>query len=287
MNAFDIIKGIAILLAVVIVVYFFMNYKDETLSFVAQVKIACIGFIANLLDTIGIGSFAIIVALRRMLGVMEDDVKLIGSMNIQAIITALAQTLIFLHFIPLDLVTLLIAVAMIALGGFLSSFIAVRVNTRFVHQVMLIAFAVTGILLLLSQFNLLDISGGSDAIRGTKLVIFAIFMLAAGALPAFGVGYYSLVKTSIFLFGVNPIIAFPIMASASAYQMPVTSLNFISKGKFYSRSTILLASFGLLGVFIAAPLISKVDSYTLKWILLGVVVYNVVTLAKAHKKVKA
>ncbi len=257
-----------------------LNKTEEQLSFKDKIKISVIGFISNFFDTIGIGSFATIVAMRRMMGVMPDDVRLIGTMNIQAMITALVQALIFLQFIPLDLKTLIISVAMITLGGFLSSLITVNIKTTMVHRVMLIAFIITGILLFLSQLNILEIANTSREITGVRLIIFSIFMLMAGALPAFGVGYYSLVKASIFLFGVNPIIAFPIMASASAFQMPVTSVTFIARGKVYFKSTILLAAFGTLGVFLAAPIISMVDIHTLKWILFGVVVYNVVTLWK-------
>jgi uncharacterized membrane protein YfcA len=259
MNAFDIIKLVAIICAVVVIIYFIYKFSAEKLSFLEQAKIAFIGFISNLLDTVGIGSFAVIVAMRKMLGVMPDDVKLIGSMNIQAVITALAQMLIFLHYIKLDLTTMLVSIAMITLGGFLSGLIAVRINKAIVHNVMLIAFIVTGILLFLIQLDVLQFTSTSDAITGIRLGIFAIFMLIAGMLPAFGVGYYSLVKTSIFLFGVNPIIAFPIMAAASSYQMPVTAITFMSKNKFYTKSSILLAIFGLIGVFIAAPLISTVN----------------------------
>ncbi|MBP9743100.1 MAG: sulfite exporter TauE/SafE family protein [Burkholderiales bacterium] len=279
MNAFDIIKIVAIICAVAVVIYFWRHFSSEKLTKVEQVKIAFIGFISNLLDTVGIGSFAVIVAMRRMLKVMPDDAKLIGSMNIQAVITALAQMLIFLHFIELDLTTMLVSIVMITIGGFLSGLIAVRVNRKIMHNAMLGAFIITGILLFLIQFNILEFASTSHAIIGARLIAFAIFMLIAGMLPAFGVGYYSLVKTSIFLFGVNPIIAFPIMAAASAYQMPVTAVTFINKKKFYAQSSILLTIFGLAGVFIAAPLISKVDPYTLKWILLAVVIYNIITIA--------
>lgn len=280
MNAFDVIKLIAIICAIIVVIYFLYSFSAEKLSVLDQIKIAFIGFISNLLDTVGIGSFAVIVALRRMLGVMPDDVKLIGSMNIQAVITALAQMLIFLHFVKVDLTTMLVAIAMITLGGFLSGLVATRIDKKIVHKVMLYAFMGTGLLLFLIQMGIIEFSSSSHAITGIRLLIFAIFMLIAGALPAFGVGYYSLVKTSIFLFGVSPIIAFPIMATASSYQMPVTSITFMKRKMFYAKSSILLAVFGLLGVFIAAPLISKVDPYTLKWILLVVVIYNIITLAK-------
>ncbi len=280
MNAFDVIKFVAIIFAVIVTVYFFKRFSGEKLTILEQGKIAFIGFISNLLDTIGIGSFAVIIALRRMLGVMPDDVKLIGSMNIQAVITALAQMLIFLHFIKTDLTTLLVAIAMITLGGFLSSLVATRVEKRIVHKVMLWAFIVTGILLFLMQINILKFTSNGNEIVGIRLYLFALFMLIAGTLPAFGVGYYSLVKTSIFLFGVSPIVAFPIMAAASSYQMPLTAITFIKQGMFYSKSAILMAVFGVLGVFIAAPLISVIDSYTLKWVLLVIVAYNIITLSK-------
>ena len=284
MNAFDVIKLVAAVLAVIVVIYFFRKFSLEKLSLVEQAKIAFIGFVSNLLDTVGIGSFAVIVAMRRILGVMPDDVKLIGSMNIQAVITALAQMLIFLHYIQLDLTTMLVAIAMITLGGFLSGLFATRIKTSLVRIIMLIAFIITGILLFLIQMDILSFLNNSHAIKGMRLIFFAIFMLIAGSLPAFGVGYYSLVKTSIFLFGVNPIIAFPIMATASSYQMPVTAITFMRSGKFYARSSILLAVFGVIGVFIAAPLISFVDPYTLKWILFVVVIYNIITLAIPSKK---
>lgn len=283
MNVLEIIKIIAIILTILVSIWFLYNKHSERLSFIEQIKIAVIGFISNFLDTIGIGSFAIIVAMRSILGVMPDDVRLIGTMNIQAMITALAQALIFLHFVPLDVVTLVVGIAMISLGGFLSSLVAVRINKKIVHRVMLVAFIITGILLFLSQINILEINGGGTAIRGTRLVIFALFMLISGTLPAFGVGYYSLIKASIFLFGVNPIIAFPMMASASAFQMPVTSVTFINKNKFYFKSTILLAIFGIIGVMLAVPIVTMVDGYTLKWILFAIVVYNVVTLARTKK----
>ncbi len=282
MDTLGIIKAIAIVLTILVLILFFYNWHNERLSSLSQIKIAFIGFVSNFLDTIGIGSFAIIIAIRNLLGIMPDDVRLIGTMNIQAMVTALVQALIFLHFIPLDIITLLVSIAMIALGGFLSGLIAVRIDKKIVHIVMLIAFIITGVLLFLSQINVLEIGGTGTAIRGTKLIIFAIFMLVSGTLPAFGVGYYSLIKASIFLFGVNPIVSFPIMASASAFQMPVTSATFIVKGKFYFKSTIILAIFGTLGVFMAVPIITAVNTYTLKWILLGIVIYNIIVLSKKN-----
>ena len=286
MSILNIIRILAIVLCIGVLIWFLYKHQEEKLNFIEKAKIAFIGLIANFFDTLGIGSFAIIVALRSMLNVMPDDVRLIGTMNIQAMVTALFQTLIFLHFFQIDITTLVVCIIMISLGGYVSGLIATHIKARTVHFVMLIAFIITGGLLFLSQMNLFPIHDTGNAITGIRLALFAIFMFISGMLPAFGVGYYSLVRTSMFLFGVNPVIGFPIMSCASSFQMPVTSTVFINKKKFYFKSTILLAVFGSVGVFIAAPIINMLDSHTLKWWLLIVVIYNIIALSRSYKTAK-
>jgi uncharacterized membrane protein YfcA len=280
MDYFLFLKIVAIILTFVLLIYFALRFSNEELSRMEQVKIATIGLVANFLDTIGIGSFAVIVAMRKMLGVMSDDVKLIGTMNIQAAVTALAQMLIFLHFVHVDLITILVGIGMITLGGFLSGLISVRISKKLVRNTMLWAFIVTGILLFLIQIHVLNLPANNESVRGVRLAVFAIFMLVAGMLPAFGVGYYSLIETTIFMFGLKPIVAFPIMTSASSYQMPLTAATFINKGKFYGKSAVIMAVFGVVGVLGAATLINTIDGNLLKWILLLIVIYNIIVLSR-------
>ena len=211
---------------------------------------------------------------------MPDDARLIGSLNLQAMVTALAKALIFLHFVEVDLLTLVVSCVMISLGGMLSGFVAVNVSKIFIQRVMLGAFIISGVILLLSQVGVFAINGSTHVITGNKLVLFAGFMFIAGLLPAFGVGYYSLVQIFIFIIGASPIIAFPIMATASAFQMPATSVPFIINKKFYFKSTLLLIASGVIGAFIAAPLIAHVNSYFLKCVLFIVILYNVLLLLK-------
>ncbi len=276
------IKLLAIALAVVVLILFFVNRNAavEKLSLSAKIKTIFTGFIANLGDTFGVGSFASIVALRRVFNLMPDDASLIGSLNLQAMVTALVQALIFLHFVQVDLLTLLVSCSMISLGGMLSGFVAVNVSKQMIQRVMLLAFFISGVILLLSQLGVFSMNGTSHGITGYKLVLFAIFMFISGLLPAFGVGYYSLIQIFIFIIGASPIIAFPIMATASAFQMPATSIPFIVKRKFYFKSSLLLLISGTVGVFVAAPLVTIVNSYYLKWILFIVIIYNVVMLIK-------
>jgi uncharacterized membrane protein YfcA len=282
MDILNLIKLAAIVLTVFILTWFLLSKKDhnEHLPISARIQTGVIGFMANFFDTFGIGSFATIVALRRMFGLMPDDVRLIGSMNLQAVLPTILQSLIFLHFIDVDLVTLAVACSMITLGGFLSGFIAINISKGRVRKIMLVAFCLTGVILLLSQLGLLPITGSENGLTGYKLALFSLLMLFAGFLPAFGVGYYSLVQISIVLFGVNPLIAFPIMTTASAFQMPVTTVPFLIKKKFYKQSSLILMLTGAIGVALAAPLIAHVNSYYLKWILVIIIGYNILILSK-------
>lgn len=284
MALLDYIKLLAILLAVIVLVLFFVYRKgaSEYLSLGMKVKTSIMGLIANIGDTFGVGSFASIIAMRRIFKIMPDEASLVGSMNLQAMVTALAQTLIFLHFVNVDLTTLIVSCVMIALGGMLSGFVAVNVSRNFIQKVMLYSFYVTGLILVLTQFNVFAMHNMGNGLSGYKLIIFAVFMFISGLLPAFGVGYYSLVQVFIFIMGASPIIAFPIMATASAFQMPATAIPFVLKRKFYFKSTLLLIIFGTIGVFIAAPLIAHVNSYYLKWILFVVIIYNIIMLSKAR-----
>jgi uncharacterized membrane protein YfcA len=280
MDILNIIKILAIILCFAIVIFFFIKKQDEVIDSADKVKTAFVGFIANFFDTLGIGSFATIVAMRNLFDIMPDDVKLIGTMNVQALITSLIQTLIFLQLFKIDINLLIITIVMITIGGYISSKIATYIKPIYVHLIMLLAFILTGGLLLLSQLHLLPIYRSDFTIHGWRLIAFAIFMLFAGMLPAFGVGYYSIVRTSIFLFGLSPVVGFPIMSSASSFQMPVNSAVFIHNKKFYFKSTLILAVSGIIGVLLAAPIIDLLNPHDLRWWLLIVIFYNIITLIK-------
>lgn len=279
-----IIKSTALLLALVVLIYFLktqnkVKFKvSNSYNIFYKLKITIIGFVANFLDTFGIGSFAVIVALRSIFRVMPEERLLIGTMNVQAVFPTLVQSLIFLHFVNVDHLLLFIAVAAISLGGILSGLIASQLKIQVVRKIMLLAFAVSGCTILLNQLHLLELKTTISNLQGTHLVIFGICMFFAGLMPAFGVGYYSLVQIIIFMLGLNPILAFPIMTTACSFQMPLTALSFTFKQKFYPKETIYLALAGVVGALIAAPLISHVPSFWLKWFLLIIIIYNIITI---------
>ena len=50
MNPFTIIKIVAVILAIAVIIYFFINQHAEELSFKDKVKISFIGFISNFFE---------------------------------------------------------------------------------------------------------------------------------------------------------------------------------------------------------------------------------------------
>ena len=235
------------------------------------------------MDTFGIGSFASLFAFRNLLEIMPENKKFNGSIVIQATLPTLLQSLLFLGLVQVDSMTLLVSCAMISIGGVLSGSLVKYVKKQTIQRVMLVTFILTAILIILNKMNLLSIGGDLIAVRGGKLIILGVVMFLAGCLPAFGVGYYSIVLVIIFLLGLSPVVAYPIMTTASAIQMPMTAIPMIRNRQYYSLAALLMAIPACFAVLIAAPIISKVDTSYLKFVLLIVLAYNIWMLIKPKK----
>lgn len=288
MDQILIVRFVVGCLVLVTFVYFLLNYKygKDAISTSGKTKTIASGFLANFFDTFGIGSFSSYFALRNLFGLMPDNKRYNGTLVIQAALPTALQSILFLGLVKIDSITLIVSCVAIAIGGLLSGYFVKFVSRGAIFNVMLITFILTAITIVLNKLNLLDIGGNLTQIRGAKLIILAIVMLIAGCLPAFGVGYYSIVLVVIFLLGLSPAAAYPIMTTASAVQMPMTAIPMIKTRQFYSLSAMLLTLMGCLAVFIAAPIISKIDTSMLKWVLLIVLAYNIWMLIKSKIALK-
>lgn len=283
-----IIKLVVGLLMLVTLVFFILNYRlcKDVLTKAQKFKTFSMSFIANFFDTFGIGSFSSFFAMRNFLKLMPDNKTYNGSLVVQAALPTAVQSILFLGLVQVDTLMLVVSCVSIAIGGIISGYLINRVSRQGILYVMLITFMISAALLILNKFNLLNIGGELTYVRGDKLIILAVVMLLAGMLPAFGVGYYSIVLVIIFMLGISPIVAYPIMTTASAVQMPMTAIPMIKSHKFLSFSSLLMTIAGLLAVAIAAPVISKINSAELKWILLIVLIYNITQLLKQMSKAK-
>jgi uncharacterized membrane protein YfcA len=241
------------------------------------------GIVAFFSDVVGVGSFAPQIALLRLTNFISDaDIPAI--INGVQIIPGAIESVLFLKAIHVDAITLITLIIGACIGGILGGSVVTKLKKRQIQYTMIIAFTLMSIILLMSQLNVLNIDTHATQLRHGKLIIGFFGMILCGSLSAVGVGLFALVEMLLFMLGVRPLIAFPIMTSAGALQQTMTTGAFAFAKKIPLKPTLIIALFGLIGVMIAMPLVKHLSTYWLHWLLLVIVIYNTIMLIRTIRK---
>ncbi len=277
------------LLVIAISVYstgrlFLLAWKEghltRPLKSLEKIRLAITGFVANISDTLGIGSFAVIVAFDKHWNLV-DDKQLPGVLNAQSILPTLAQALFFLQVVQVEMQTLFALIIGASLGGFLGGYLVSRLDKDRIRRFMFYGYIGIAALIIGSKMGLLPVGGDLMALHGMWLAVGVLGMFLSGALPAIGVGAYAPTQIMLFMLGMSPLAAFPIMTAAGAFQQSVAALTFIQRRQVAIKASVIIALAGVLGVFVAAPIITYVNPDNLRWLLLAVVLYNIRMLWKS------
>lgn len=245
-----------------------------------------IGFITNFFDTLGIGSFATTTAffkLRRMV-----PVKLIpGTLNVGHTIPTIAQAFIYTRIVPVDSITLVLMIAAAVAGSWLGAGVVVRWPRRKIQIGMGLALLGAASLLLVQQLQLIPGGGDALALTGPRLLVGLTGNFALGMLMMIGIGLYAPCMILIYLLGMAPSAAFPIMMGSCAFLMPVSSVRFARERSFHVQSALGLAIGGLPAVLIAAFLVRSLSLSAVRWLVVVVVVYTAVNMLLTAKSEEA
>lgn len=149
---------------------------------------------------------------------------------------------------------------------------------------MAIALFITGVILVLQLRGIFPSGGDAVGLTGIKLVIGIVVNFILGALMTAGIGLYAPCMALVYLLGMSPLVAFPIMMGSCAYLMPVASIKFVKEGAYNKIASLAIAIFGLLGVWVAFKFVSGLDLTILKWLVVCVMAYTSVSLALAARK---
>ena len=261
----------------------FRQIEKKPFSYKKMCALSFTGFIANVADTIGIGSFAVVVAFNNRLR-MFDDKLVPGTLNAQSVLPSMLQSILFLNVVQIDLYLLVLFVLSACLGGFLSGSLVSKLEKQTIRQLMCAGFIGITILILSQKGGLLPDAGFATSLPPFKMAIGAVAMIFAGMLPAIGAGIYVPIQIILFLLGLSPLAAFPIMTTTGAIVQTATASAFVMRGEFAVKESLYLAISGILGVAVAVPAIAFVNLSTLRWLLLAIIIYNTVTLWKVIKK---
>jgi uncharacterized membrane protein YfcA len=254
------------------------------LSYLEKLRLSVTGFVANVADTVGIGSFAVIVAFDKHWNLVDDQ-QLPGTLNAQSILPTMCQALFFLQAVQVEIQTLFALIIGASIGGFFGGIFVSRFDKRRIRRLMFIGYIGIAAMILASKLGLLPVGGDLMALHGIWLAVGVGGMLLSGALPAIGVGAYAPTQVFLFLLGMSPLAAFPIMTAAGAFQQSVAAMAFIIRRQVALRPSMIMSYAGVAGVLVAAPLITYINPENLRWLLLAVVLYNVHMLWKSstHK----
>jgi uncharacterized membrane protein YfcA len=125
--------------------------------------------------------------------------------------------------------------------------------------------------------------GGGDAlgVSGIKLVLAIAANFILGALMTLGIGLYAPCMVTIYLLGMNPKAAFPIMMGSCAFLMPVAAIPFIQKKAFSNRAALGLTIGGLPGVLFAFYIVKSLPLRYVFWLVDIVVFYTAIAMLRS------
>ncbi len=243
-----------------------------------------IGFGANFLDTLGIGSFATSTAVLRLFHIVDDE-NLPGTLNVGHSIPTLLECVIFIILLGglIDTPTIISMVLAGGIGAWFGTGIVVHWPKRTIQRAMAIALLVTAGFMAIRLTTNLSLSEGTIGLTGGALAIAVFGSLIIGSLTSLGIGNYAPTMAMTFMLGMNSKAVFPIMAASASLILPAAALRFYRSGRFDRRVVRGFALGGIPGVLIAAYVVKELPLTMVKWVVVGVLLYTAGTLFRASE----
>jgi uncharacterized membrane protein YfcA len=233
-----------------------------------------LGAVTNFFDTLGIGSFATTTAwikFRRMV----PDSFIPATLNAGHALPTVVQSGIYLVILGVRVDPLLLASCIVAavLGSLIGVPMVVRASVQLVQGIVGVALLIAAALYAMSNLELFPIGGNATALPMAALAVAVAVHFLLGALMAFGIGLYAPSLILLSLLGLDPRLAFPIMASACAFLMPATGFSFVKSSRIDLRVVLGLAIGGIPATIVAALIVKELDIVLLRWGVVVVVLY--------------
>ena len=243
-------------------------------------KVLGIGFVTDFFDTLGIGSFAPTTALFKFMKQTEDRV-LPGTLNVSHTIPVVLEAFIFIKVINVEPVTLISMLAAATIGAYAGAGFISKMDEKKIQMFMAFALLVTAGLMIAGQIGIMPGGGEAIGLTGGKLIAAVVGNFILGALMTAGIGLYAPCMALIYVLGMSPAVAFPIMMGSCAFLMPVASVKFIKEGAYDRRAAMGVTIGGVVGVVIAAYIVKSLPLDVLRWLVDGVILYTAYTLFKS------
>lgn len=233
-----------------------------------------LGAVTNFFDTLGIGSFAPTMAWFKFRNMVPD--RLIPStMLVGHSLPTIAQAFIFLILLGLLVDPVLIVGCAIALllGGLVGAPLVARTSVWRIQLIVAVALLIAATLYAMSNLELMP-AGGTASRLPLELTVIAIAAnFLFGILLNFGIGHYAPSLVMLSLMGLDPRLAFPIMATGGALTIAGAGSRHVLMGHVDLRVALGIMIGGIPAVFAAAFIVKEMPLEALRWMVAAVVLY--------------
>lgn len=262
-----------------------IKHKHETMKEPGNpIAMAVVSFFLFLLSTFGISDFAIGAAIYPKLKWCSTK-KLPGTLNTECVIPVAVMALVYISSINVGLATLIIPIVAQVIGAYISPQFVVKLPADTIKKFVATGLFIAAALILAGKIGIYPSGGDATELVGAKLVLLGAMSLVYGALNNIGIGSYALTMATVYTLGLNPCVAFPIMMGACTFSVPVGSMQFIKLDGYSRKITLFTSIFGVMGVLVAAFVITSLDTYWLQWVLIVVILYSAISMMLSlHKK---
>jgi uncharacterized membrane protein YfcA len=244
-----------------------------------------VGAVVNFFDTLGIGSFAPTTAWLKFRGIVPD--RLIPpTMLVGLTPPSMAESIIFLVLLGVlvDPVLLIGCVIALLMGGLLGAPLVARARVWIVQLVVAAALLLAAAAYAMTNLHMFPGGGTASSLPLGLMIVAIAANFGFGLLLNFGVGNFAPTLVMLSLMGMDPRLAFPIMAGGAALTGAGASIRHIMIGEIDLRIVLGLAIGGIPAVLVAAFLVKTMPLELLRWLVIVVVLYAAAVMARAAIK---
>ena len=247
-----------------------------------RVEAIVVGAVTNFFDTLGIGSFAPTMAWLKLRNLVPD--RLIPcTMLVGHTLPTLTQALIFLVLLGVLVDPVLLVGCIMALfaGALLGAPLVTKMRVWLVQSIVGGALILAALLYTLSSLNLMPAGGAAGSLPPLLTIVAIAANFVFGALLNFGIGNYAPTLVMFSLMGMDPRLAFPIMAGGAALAASGASVRHLGIGEIDVRIATGLALGGIPAVLLAAFVVKSMSVEMLRWFVSIVVLYTALVMLRA------
>lgn len=256
-----------------------LKHKNEVMKEPASTTILPFSSaIIFFLSTFGISDFAISSAMYPKLKWLSSIKKLPGTLNTQCVVPVAVMALCYIASISVESTTLIVCILCSVAGAYIGPRFVVKLPARAIKIFIAVGLSIAALLIIAGKMGWMPSGGDLVGLPMEKLLIAAPLLFIYGALNNIGIGSYALTMVTVYLLGMSPAVAFPIMMGAATFSVPVGSMQFIKFNEYSRKITLFTSTFGVLGVLAAVYVVKSLDTAMLQWVVIAVLIYSVISM---------